>query len=187
MSVLQVEVSSPQANDLDRVRQLTLEKQALAQQRVQAERAKQVSRCVASALLLHAARASIHPSIHPSIHCHCGTFGTDATKLLHCSLTEANVCYWHDHACICLATQQLRKLDCLFVVHLQHLQVVTTATCTICAFRWVLEVCCYLARWLRDEENGQVSWRYWDRLLHGKAWRELSCVTSIWASWQRQP
>ncbi len=41
--VKQVEVSSPREDDLDRVRQITLEKEALAQQRAQAERAKQVS------------------------------------------------------------------------------------------------------------------------------------------------
>lgn len=40
---MQVEVSCPRQDDLDRVRQLTLEKEALAQQRAQAERAKQVS------------------------------------------------------------------------------------------------------------------------------------------------
>ncbi len=39
----QVEVSSPCEDDLGRVRQITLEKDALAQQRAQAERAKQVS------------------------------------------------------------------------------------------------------------------------------------------------
>ena len=42
----QVEVSLPRADDLGRVRQLTLEKEALAQQRAQAERAKQVSHAV---------------------------------------------------------------------------------------------------------------------------------------------
>lgn len=41
--VMQVEVSSPREDDLERVRQLTLEKEALAQQRAQTERAKQVS------------------------------------------------------------------------------------------------------------------------------------------------
>ena len=41
--VMQVEVSSPCEDDLGRIRQITLEKEALAQQRAQAERAKQVS------------------------------------------------------------------------------------------------------------------------------------------------
>ena len=40
--LLQVEVSSPQADDLGRVRQITQEKEALAQQRARAEQAREV-------------------------------------------------------------------------------------------------------------------------------------------------
>lgn len=40
--ILQVEVSPPQADDLGRVRQITQEKEALAQQRAHAEQARQV-------------------------------------------------------------------------------------------------------------------------------------------------
>ena len=43
---MQVEVRMPRADDMERVRQLTLEKEALAQQRAQAERAKQVCNAV---------------------------------------------------------------------------------------------------------------------------------------------
>ena len=41
---VQIEVSPPQADDLGRVRQITQEKEALAQQRARAEQARQVGR-----------------------------------------------------------------------------------------------------------------------------------------------
>ena len=50
---VQVEVSSPHEDNLERVRQITLEKQALAQQRAQADRAKQVFTAYPISLLPH--------------------------------------------------------------------------------------------------------------------------------------